>query len=283
MKLAMAQMSMTPSVPENLNKALHYLEAAKKAGADLALFPEIMLSPFFPCEAGIDAGRWLMDLNGPEVTRLRGACRDLGIWVSPNLYLRTPSGTCDTSLLVDSRGEIRCASEMVHILQAENFYEKDYYAPARDGFKVADTPFGKIGIVICFDRHMPESLRSCAIQGADLVLIPTANIEGEPLELFEWEVRVQALQNGLFTAMCNRVGPEGGSTFAGQSLAADPDGSRVVKGGSGEELILCDLDLSRAAQTRKTRPYLSLLRPKAYAYKKLYEEGLSRNQWLNEE
>ena len=97
---------------------------------------------------------------------------------------------------------------MEHIAQNKNFYEQDYYTLAKDGFKVFSTPFGKTGIVICFDRHLPENIRTCALKGADLVIVPTANTKAEPMELFEWEIRVQAMQNQVFIAMCNRVGME---------------------------------------------------------------------------
>lgn len=69
--------------------------------------------------------------------------------------------------------------------------------------------------MICFDRHLPESIRSCALQGAELVIVPTANTKAEPLEMFEWEMRVQAMQNQIFIAMCNRVGTEDAMQFAG--------------------------------------------------------------------
>ena len=118
---------------------------------------------------------------------------------------------------------------MVHIYQGEKFYEQDYYKPSEDGFQTFDTPYGRVGIVICFDRHIPESIRTCALKGADLVIIPTANTEEEPMELFEWEIRVQAMQNAVFVAMCNRVGREDAMDFAGQSLVADPYGNLVVK------------------------------------------------------
>ena len=149
-------------------------------------------------------------------------------------------------------------SKMVHISQSRFFYEQDYYTSSDDGFKVYDTPFGKIGIVICFDRYLPDGIQSCARQGAELVLIPTANIVGEPLELFAWEVRVQAFQNTVFTAMCNRVGRENQMEFAGQSLLAAPNGALLHLAGDGEELILLDVPLEQTAQERAARPWLTL-------------------------
>ena len=258
MKLAMAQMRMGTSVEENLEKTLRLIEQAGKGGADLIFFPEVQLSPFFPQYEKADAERWAMTADGTEITAIRDACRKFRIHASPNVFLKQGEKRYDASLMIDPDSEILGISKMVHIAQAKFFYEQDYYTPSDDGFKVYDTPFGKIGIVICFDRHLPDGIRSCAKQGAELVIIPTANILGEPLELFEWEVRVQSFQNTVFTAMCNRVGPEGELAFAGQSLLAAPGGGLRFKAGGEDELYLLDVPLEEARQTRISRPWLTL-------------------------
>ena len=258
MKLAMAQMRMSDKVEENLAKTLDYMERAAQAGAELVFFPEVQLSPFFPQYEKRDASPWLMSPEGPELTAIRAACRRLGIYASPNVYLALDGERYDASLMIDSQGQLLGISKMVHIAQAKYFYEQDYYTPAEDGFKVYDTPFGRVGVVICFDRHLPDGIRSCAAQGAQLVIIPTANIEGEPLELFQWEVQVQAFQDTVFVAMCNRVGPEGELVFAGQSLVAGPDGSLLFKADGAEGLLLVDVPLEEAARERAARPWLSL-------------------------
>ena len=72
-----------------------------------------------------------------------------------------------------------------------------------------DTIYGNIGIVVCFDRHYTESIRTEMLMGADLIVVPTVNTKAEPSEMFEWELRVQAFQNSVAVAMCNRVGTEG--------------------------------------------------------------------------
>ena len=154
---------------------------------------------------------------------------------------------------------------MVHIMQAAQFYERDYYTPSEDGFLVFDTPHGRVGIVICFDRHLPESIRTCALKGADLVIIPTANTKSEPMELFEWEIRVQAMQNQIFVAMCNRVGREDGMDFAGESLIVHPSGDVICKADDREQLIVQELDLAEARLWREhKRPYLRQRRPECY-------------------
>lgn len=113
-------------------------------------------------------------------------------YLSPNVYLERNGHRYDASLWIGPDGQVQDIAKMVHIAQAKQFYEQDYYTPSEDGFKVFDTPFGKIGIVICYDRHLPESIRTCVLMGAELVIVPTANTKAEPLEMFEWEMRVQA-------------------------------------------------------------------------------------------
>lgn len=264
MKLALAQMNMSEDGAENLARSLEALRESARQGADLVLFPEIQLSPFFPQYEGRSASGWLLTPESGEIAALRRTCREAGIWASPNVYLSLDGKPYDASLLIDSAGELRGISKMVHIAQAEKFYEQDYYTPSDDGFRIYETPWGRAGIVICFDRHLPESIRTCALRGAELILIPTANTRAEDMELFEWEVRVQAMQNGVYIAMCNRTGSEGEMSFAGESLLAGPDGEVIVKAGGGPGLILAELDLRRAGEARCRRPYLTLRRPESY-------------------
>lgn len=153
---------------------------------------------------------------------------------------------------------------MVHVAQAYQFYEQDYYTPSDDGFQVFDTGFGKIGIVVCFDRHYPESIRTEALMGADLILIPTVNTKSEPSEMFEWELRVQAFQNSVMVAMCNRVGREGEMDFSGESIVVDANGNVVAKAGNQEQILYADIDLSKSGKIRSSRPYTDLRRKEWY-------------------
>jgi predicted amidohydrolase len=154
--------------------------------------------------------------------------------------------------------------KMVHIAQAEKFYEQDYYEPSDTGFQVFDTEMGKIGIVVCFDRHYPESIRTETLMGADLILIPTVNAKSEPLEMFEWEIRVQAFQNSVAIAMCNRVGTEGDMVFAGESILTDANGNVIVKADDTEQLIFAEIDLQTVEKVRSGKPYTTLRRPEMY-------------------
>ena len=194
---------------------------------------------------------------------LQSASKRYNIISVPNIYLEEEKNY-DASLLIGKDGEIKGVQKMVHIAQARQFYEQDCYTPSNDGFKVFDTEYGKIGIVVCFDRHYPESIRTEALMGADLILIPTVNTKTEPSEMFEWELRVQAFHNSVSIAMCNRVGQEGEMNFSGESIVVDPNGKDIKKAGDQEEIIYVDIDLSDSKKIRESRPYTQLRRKELY-------------------
>ncbi|MDF2873065.1 MAG: carbon-nitrogen hydrolase family protein [Anaerocolumna sp.] len=264
MRLALVQMKMNNDSETNLHTALSAMEEAAANKADMILFPELQFTPFFPQYQGLNMEQQALEINHPFLIELRNKSRELGLFISPNFYLKEKGCNYDASLMIDNSGELLGISKMVHITQSEGFYEQEYYTPSDDGFKVYNTPYGKVGIVICFDRHLPESIRTCAALGAELILIPTANTIGEPMELFEWEVRVQAMQSSVFIAMCNRVGEEDNMNFAGQSLVADPIGNTLIKAGDAEEILYCDIDLKQSSIIRNEKPYFRLRRTEFY-------------------
>lgn len=264
MKIALAQMKMSNSLQYNLSQTLSWMAQASNARADLICFPEVQLSPFFPKFHNHDPNEYLSSIQDDPIVKIMEKCKEFGIMAVPNLYLKEKDHCFDASPFIDMDGRILGVSKMVHIMQGENFYEQDYYTPSDDGFKVFDTPFGKIGVVICFDRHLPESIRTCTLKGADLIIIPTANLKSEPMEMFEWEIRVQAMQNSVFIAMCNRTGVEDHLEFAGQSLVADPYGDLIGKLDDREQVLYAEIDLSRSRKIRDEKPYMKLRRPEMY-------------------
>lgn len=260
--IALAQCAMQTELEENLATSLEFCDRA--AGCDLLFFPEIQLSPFFPQYAGRDAGRYCLTEGASPIQALAQKAATHHYYLSPNVYLEQGGKPYDASLWISPKGEILDTAKMVHIAQAPQFYEQDYYTPSDDGFKVFDTPFGKIGIVICYDRHLPESIRTCVLKGADLVIIPTANTKAEDMELFEWEIRVQAMQNQVFIAMCNRVGTEGAMEFSGESLVVHPSGRVLRKADDRAQLLTCTLNLQEAQEWRRRVPYLRTRRSEWY-------------------
>lgn len=264
MKLALIQMSNAGDIQSNLEKSLNAIHEAAANGADIVLFPEVQLTEFSPQYKGREVKRYGVEISGDIVQLIKNACRDNHIMAVPNIYLKENDKFYDASLIIDKNGDIQGIQKMVHIAQAEQFYEQDYYEPSEDGFKIFDTEFGKLGIVVCFDRHYPESIRTEVLMGADLIVIPTVNTKAEPSEMFEWELRVQAFQNSVAIAMCNRVGIEDAMEFSGESIVVDANGKVLIKADDKEQILYIDVDLSESKKIRECRPYTNLRRPELY-------------------
>ncbi len=264
MRIALAQMKNEGTMQENLEKSIGYIKKAAEHGADLVLFPEVQLTEFFPQYEGRDVRAYRLTSGSQEVRAFSDACRTHHVMAVPNIYLEENGAAYDASLLIGADGEIRGVQKMVHVAQAPMFYEQDYYTPADDGFQVFETEYGRIGIVVCFDRHYPECIRTEALMGADLILIPTVNTKAEPSEMFEWELRVQAFHNSVAIAMCNRTGCEGEMDFSGESIVVDANGSVVAKADDREQMLYVDVDLTQSKKIRENRPYTQLRRTELY-------------------
>jgi predicted amidohydrolase len=264
MKLAMAQLKNEGCIEQNLTKSINAIYDAAEQGADLILFPEVHLTEFFPQYPSQDAESYGTLIESDIVVTFKDACAKNRIAAVPNIYLKENGKFYDASIFIDKTGKIIGIQKMVHVAQAEKFYEQDYYEPSDTGFFVFDTELGKIGIVVCFDRHYPESIRTESLMGAELILIPTVNTKSEPLEMFEWEIRVQAFQNSVAIAMCNRIGAEDDMIFAGESIAVDANGNVIVKADDTEGLVFAEIDLSAVGKVRSGKPYTTLRRREWY-------------------
>lgn len=257
-KIAMYQMPHIGSLEKNFAETLHGIQRAADEGAKLVLFPEMHLTEFFPQYPkgrDFDAAKYALTCDSEIIRAMQICCKYCHIAAVPNIYLAEDGVCYDASLFIDEFGEILAVQKMVHVVNAEKFYEADYYAPSNTGFQTFDTSLGRLGIVVCFDRHFPESILLEMAQGANLILIPTVNTKEEPLEMFQKEIEVQAYQNSVAIAMCTRVGEEGAMAFAGESVIVDAKGNVLAKGGDEKELIVAELDIEASERIRMNNPY----------------------------
>jgi N-carbamoylputrescine amidase len=212
--------------------------------------------PQYPRDAGDAKAFDLAEpIPGPTTEKIAERARELGLVTVFNLYEIDDQGRrFDSSPVFDADGRLLGVTRMIHILETEGFHEQDYYHPGDLGLPVYETRVGRIGVAICYDRHYPEVMRALGVAGAELVVIPQAGALDEwPEGLYEAEVRTAAFQNGYFIALANRVGPEAGLQFAGESFVVDPEGRVIARGKSLEEdLVITDVDL-RACQTSTAR------------------------------
>ena len=267
MRIALVQQPATRDPNANLEKGIAALERAAGDGADLVCFAELAFERFHPQERAEDGFQELAQtIPGPVTDAFAARARELGVVVVLNLFERDGGRCFDTSPVIDAAGSLLGRARMVHITDYEAFHEKGYYTPGDTGVPVFDTAAGRIGVAICYDRHYPEQMRALALSGAEVVVVPQAGAVGEwPDGLYEAELRVAAFQNGYFTALCNRVGPEEKLIFAGESFVCAPDGKVLARAGSGtEEILMADLDLGAIKNCHARRLFLPDRRPELY-------------------
>lgn len=268
MRIALIQQPAGHDQTANLEKGLAALERAAGQGADLACYAELAFERFHPQNrAEKDFEQLAQPIPGPVTEAFATRARELGIVVVLNLYERDGDRCFDTSPVIDADGTLLGKARMVHITDYDCFYEKGYYTQGDTGAPVFETAAGRIGVAICYDRHYPEQMRALALSGAQVVVVPQAGAVGEwPDGLYEAELRVAAFQNGYFTALCNRVGPEERLVFAGESFVCAPDGRVVARAGSGtEEILITDIDLAEIERSHARKLFLRDRRPELYS------------------
>jgi len=268
MRIALIQQHATSDRQQNLERGLAAARSAAEQGARLIVFSELAFEPFYPQQpARPDAVDFAEPIPGSTTTAFTALAKDLGVVIVPNLFERDLDQTFDTSPVIDADGTLLGTTRMVHVPDYEGFHEKGYYTPGNRGLPVYETAVGRVGVAICYDRHFPEAMRSLALGGADVVLVPQAGAVDEwPDGLFEAEMRVAAFQNGYFVALCNRVGKESQLEFAGESFVCDPGGNVIARAAQGEDaVLLCDLDLDEVGRSHARRLFLPDRRTELYA------------------
>lgn len=268
MRIALVQQPATADLADNLARGLAAFDRAAEAGADLVAYAELAFTPFYPQRHASPGSQALAEpIPGPTVEAFQERCARHGVVAVLNLFERESDRTFDTSPVIDADGALLGRTRMLHITDYEAFHEQGYYAPGDRGMPVYDTAAGRVGVAICYDRHYPEVMRALAVAGAEVVVVPQAGAVGEwPEGLYHAEMQVAAFQNGYFTALANRVGPEERLTFGGESFVCAPDGRVVAEAGEGtEEILYADLDLDLVARSHARRLFLRDRRPELYA------------------
>ncbi|HXH61498.1 MAG TPA: nitrilase-related carbon-nitrogen hydrolase [Fimbriimonadaceae bacterium] len=267
MRIALVQQHATHDKAENVARGLRAAAYAASEGAQVVAFAELAFERFHPQEpASGDLSRLAETVPGPTVERFQEFARENGVVFVLNLYEQDGDKYYDCSPVIDADGTLMGRTRMAHITDYPCFHERGYYAPGDTGAPVYETAHGKIGVAICYDRHYPEYMRMLALDGAEVVFVPQAGAEDEwPEGLYEAEVRVAAFQNGIFVALCNRVGREEKLVFGGESFVSAPDGTVLARAPRGEDaVLLADLDLSQVEGSHAKRLFLRDRRPELY-------------------
>ena len=261
--LAVVQMACSAVPEENLEKAAQLVRQAAGLGANVILLPELFQRPYFCQERQYAYYRYAFPVEeDPGVRFLAPLARELGVVLPVSFYERDGTRLFNSVAMLDADGKLLGVTRKTHIPDDHYYQEKFYFTPGDTGFRVWDTAFGKLGVGICWDQWFPETARALALQGAELLLFPTA-IGSEPIlqcdSMPHWRRVMQghAAANLMPVAAANRVGleqvlpcPENGGQssslqFYGSSFITDGTGELVAAAGRTEETVLTaafDLD-----------------------------------------
>jgi N-carbamoylputrescine amidase len=288
-KIGIVQMGCSADPRENMEKIVVKIREAAKAGANVISTQELFRSQYF-CQLEDTS---LFDLAeaipGPSTETLTKLAKELNVAIVASLFERRAAGLYhNTAAIIDADGALLGTYRKMHIPDDPLYYEKYYFTPGDaggngggGGFKVWQTKFGRIGVLICWDQWYPEAARLTAMQDCSVLFYPTA-IGWHPKEkstfgeaqASAWETmqRAHAIANGVYVASPNRIGLEkisgggaDGIEFFGSSFIADPFGRILQKASRDrEEILIAEVDPALQEETRRNWPFLRDRRIDAY-------------------
>ncbi|MCX6856455.1 MAG: carbon-nitrogen hydrolase [Verrucomicrobia bacterium] len=250
-------------------------EAAAK-GAQIICLQEMFNIPYFCTRQDPALFDLAETIPGPTTDHMSALAKELSVVIIASLFeKRGPGLYHNTAAIIDADGTYLGKYRKMHIPQDPGFEEKFYFTPGDLGYRVWDTRFGKIGVLICWDQWYPEAARLSALAGAQILFYPTAIgwLSSEKAELCKaqhcaWETvqRGHAVANGCFVAAVNRTGGQDDTEFWGQSFVANPYGEIVAKGSiEHEEVVLVTCDLQEVEDFRRIWPFFRDRRIDTYA------------------
>lgn len=258
-RLAIVQMQMTKDLNTNLKNAFQKIEEACHNGANVVLLPELFENWYFCQEQNDEFFSLAHSVQGhPFLEHFKNLAKKLNVVLPVSFFEKAGQAYFNSLMMIDADGEFLGIYRKSHIPDGPCYQEKFYFNPGDTGFQVWKTKYGNIGIGICWDQWFPECARSLVLQGADLILYPTA-IGSEPPEAHSidtkdmWQRAMigHAVCNSVYVAAANRVGVEKNMNFYGSSFISDYCGEKLAEGDKVTEHILyANLNFSQASVFR---------------------------------
>lgn len=282
LKVGLIQQACSANGYDNRQRLAEHIGAAAKEGAQLVVLQELHNTPYFCQVENVDNFDLAEPIPGPSTEFFGELARQHGIVLVISLFERRAPGLYhNTAVVLEKDGTIAGKYRKMHIPDDPAYYEKFYFTPGDMGFHPITTSVGKLGVQVCWDQWYPEGARLMALQGADLLIYPTAigyessDTPGEQTRQREAWTTVQrghAVANGLPVITVNRVGHEAdpsgqtkGITFWGSSFIAGPQGELLAQASTqDEEVVIVTVDLHRSECVRRWWPFLRDRRIEAF-------------------
>lgn len=274
MKVGILQQRVTEDVKANMRHIAEGIERLAGDGAQLVVLQELHNSLYFCQTEDVDNFNLAEPVPGPSTEFYGGLARRFGVVIVTSLFEKRAAGLYhNTAVVMERDGSIVGKYRKMHIPDDPAYYEKFYFTPGDIGFHPIDTSVGRLGVLVCWDQWYPEAARLMALQGAEILVYPTAigyadsdtpDEQERQREAWTTVQRGHAVANGLPVVTANRVGfepdPSGqtkGISFWGSSMAVGPQGEMLWRAGRDEEeSVVIDIDMSRCEQVRRWWPFL---------------------------
>jgi beta-ureidopropionase len=269
-RAALIQAQANMSKQEAIDKHVKMIADAAGQGAQVVGLQEIFHGPYFCAEQDAKWYATAEPEDGPTVSRMREVAREHGVVLIVPWYEEEQAGVYYNSACVIERdGTVVGKYRKTHIPHVGPcFWEKFYFKPGNLGYPVWETSVGRVGLIICYDRHFPEVARELGLKGAELVFNPSATVESLSKYLWELEQPAHAVANGFWIAASNRVGveaPLNPHKFYGSSYFCSPRGKIVAQASDSEdEVLVADIDLDEIREVRNTWQFFRDRRPETY-------------------
>ncbi|MEE4957257.1 carbon-nitrogen hydrolase family protein [Pseudomonas alliivorans] len=261
MRVALYQCEPMPlDVSGNLTRLEHQAQAAAAQGAQLLVCPEMFLTGY---NIGAKACAELAQAqDGPAAQRIAEIARQYAIAILYGYPERSVEQRVYNAVqLIDSRGERSSNYRKTHLFSE---LDKSMFSAGEDLCPVVELNGWRLGMLICYDVEFPENTRRLALAGAELILVPTANMA--PFDFVcDVTVRARAFENHCYVVYANYCGSEGEIRYCGLSSVCAPDGSRPALAAQDERLLIADLDRVQLAQARTVNDYFKDRRPDVYS------------------
>ncbi len=278
--VATCQFACSWDIEANLRTAERQVREAAAQGARLILLPELFATPYFCIEQDHRHQALAQPYaDSPLLKRFAALAAELAVVLPLSWYERAGNAFFNSLTVADADGRLLGVYRKTHIPNAVGYQEKDYFSPGDTGFRVWDTAVGRLGAGICWDQWFPETARCLALQGAEILLFPTA-IGSEPGDVehdscAHWQIaqRGQAAANLVPWLAANRVGEERAPgdnnlamTFYGASFICDHHGQLLASAPrTGEAVLVHTLDLAKMREERLSWGVYRDRRPEMYA------------------
>ncbi len=266
-KIGTVQMSCTADRTENIQKAIEQIEIAAAKGAQIVCLQELFTSLYFCDVEDHDNFNLGESIPGPSTDILSPVAAKHNVVIIASLFEKRAEGLYhNTTAVIDADGKYLGKYRKMHIPDDPGYYEKFYFTPGDLGYKVFNTKFAKIGVLICWDQWYPEAARITALMGAEILFYPTAigwaitqDNETNVEQYNAWQTiqRSHAVANGIPVVSVNRVGREADMEFWGGSFITNAFGSLIYKATHNEEeTVVTDIDLTKSERYRTHWPFL---------------------------